>query len=71
MRRPLRSNGIFQRSDGKVEVVGAAYVTLNYGGKKENVSMTESYPAKLVGRFDDTNAFVIESAAVDTSDFFG
>ncbi|MET4455458.1 hypothetical protein [Bradyrhizobium sp. RT3b] len=64
-------DGIFNTPAGKFEAVGTAYVTLNYGGKRDAASMPDSFPVRIIGSFDRTaNKVTIEDVQVDTSSFF-
>ena len=63
--------GIFERPDGSFEVVGTAYVRLNYGGKDDQSSMSDSYPTRISGLFDEkTKTAKITEVDVDTSSFY-
>src|SRR5947209_4864094 len=38
-------DGIYETDSNKFQAVATAYVTLNYGGKGDSSSMSDSYPA--------------------------
>ena len=62
--------GIFESTSNDFEVVATVFVTLNYGGRKEQ-SMSDSYPAYVKGTYDEaTQAASIEEVVVDTSSFY-
>ena len=65
-------DGIFQDTDDedKFEAVATVYVTLNYGGSRDAVSIPDSYPAIVYGNFDE-NQISVDSIMIDTSSFYG
>jgi len=62
-------SGVFQTENGGFEVSATAYVTLQYGGRSDHTSMSDSYPAVVKGRFDGGKP-VIERIEVDNSSFY-
>jgi hypothetical protein len=60
---------IFQRPDKGFEASAVVYVTLNYGGKRDAVSMPDSYPAVIEGKLSGDRV-KIEKIRVDTSSFY-
>jgi hypothetical protein len=63
--------GVFQSKDGKrFEATATVYVTLNYGGKSEAVSMPDSYPALVTGEILPGGKIQVENVDVDTSSFY-
>ena len=64
-------DGIFEGPTGSFHAIGDVYVTLRYGDKKDNSSMSDSYPVQIDGTFDRTEGTVaIERVSVDTSSFY-
>ena len=61
---------VFQRPGGRFEASAIVYVTLNYGGKRDGVSMPDSYPAVIEGKISGKKV-EIERIRVDTSSFYG
>ena len=62
--------GIFQRGDGEFTAVATVYVALNYGGKGDDISSNDSFPAQVEGHFDKDQNAVIDRVNVDTSAFY-
>lgn len=63
-------DGIFSvEGTDQFEATATIYVTLNYGGSRDGVSMNDSYPAYVRGRLDASRV-LIESVHVDTSSFY-
>lgn len=60
---------VFQKPDGGYEASAVVYVTLNYGGKKDGVSMPDSYPAVVEVKIADGQV-TVERIRVDTSSFY-
>jgi hypothetical protein len=60
---------IFQTSATEFEAAGTVHVMLNYGSKKDAVSIPDSYPAIIRGHFDGGANVEIDSVEVDTSSF--
>jgi hypothetical protein len=65
-------DGVFT-SDGGATFQAACtiYVTLNYGGRRDDVSMADSYPATVHGTIDAEGVVAVDHVDVDTSSFFG
>ena len=64
-------DGIFEGPSESFQVVGDVYVTLNYGGKDDGSSMSDSYPVQLTGKFDrKTKRASIDHVSIDTSSFY-
>ena len=60
--------GIFESTSGDFEVIATVFVTLNYGSRKEQTSMSDSYPAYVKGTYDEvTQTVSIKEVSVDTS----
>ncbi len=63
--------GIFESTSTDFEVVATVFVTLHYGSKKEQTSMSDSYPAHVRGTYDEvTHKVSIDKVSVDTSSFY-
>jgi len=60
---------IFKRDNDQFEASAVVYVTLNYGGRKDGVSMPDSYPATVRGELTKDGAIVTD-ISVDTSSFY-
>ncbi|MBV8687795.1 MAG: hypothetical protein JOZ90_05720 [Alphaproteobacteria bacterium] len=60
---------IFPVSTDRFEAAGTIHVTLNYGGKRDAVSIPDSYPAIVRGHHDGSANVDIDSVEVDTSSF--
>lgn len=64
-------SGIFEvAGTNDFEVIGDVYVTLNYGGKNDSLSMGDSFPFHAFGRFEAKNKAIIEHFKVDTTAFY-
>jgi hypothetical protein len=63
-------DGLFEEPDGHFQAVGSIYVTLNYGGKRDATSMSDSYPFHAFGRLADDGSASVERIEVDTSSFY-
>ncbi len=64
-------DGIFQSKDGRrFEATATVYVTLNYGGRSDDVSIPDSYPALVTGEIRPDGSIQIDHVGVDTSSFF-
>lgn len=64
-------DGLFESPDASTfEAIGSVYVTLNYGGKKDGLSMADSYPFHAFGRFQSEGQATVERLKVDTSSFY-
>lgn len=61
--------GLFETNDNKFEASATVYVTLNYGGKRDKVSMPDSYAAIVRGTMEDDQVKITE-IEVDTSGFY-
>jgi hypothetical protein len=66
----VHPDGVFDAGKGNFEAVATAYVTLQYGGKREHTAMSDSYPAKISGTIDSKGNVQIKSVTVDTSSFY-
>lgn len=62
-------SGVFETDSDGFEVSATAYVTLQYGGRNDHVSMSDSYPAIVRGRFDGGKPIFTE-IEVDNSSFY-
>lgn len=63
-------DGIFSvEGTDEFEATATIYVTLQYGGSRDGVTMSDAYPAYVRGRFN-RDAVQIESIRVDTSSFY-
>lgn len=51
------------------EATATIYVTLQYGGSRDGVTMSDSYPAYVKGHFE-RGSVQIDSVSVDTSSFY-
>jgi hypothetical protein len=61
---------VFEKKDGGFEASAIVYVTLNYGGKNDKVSMPDSYPAVVEGTIDREGHPSVDRIQVDTSSFY-
>jgi hypothetical protein len=67
----VNPDGIFEGPPGSFQAVGSVYVILNYGGKRDSSSMSDSYPVLVTGKLDRAAKTVsVETVAVDTSSFY-
>jgi len=62
--------GIFEVGGDGFVAVATVYVGLNYGGKKDSFSTSESFPAQVQGHFESNGKAVVDSVSVDTSSFY-
>ncbi|WP_395944055.1 hypothetical protein [Brevundimonas sp.] len=67
-------DGIFKvgKSDEKsntFEANATVYVTLQYGGSKDGVAMSDAYPASVAGHFEQDRV-VIDQVTVNTRSFY-
>lgn len=63
--------GVFRvRDTNKFEAACTVYVELNYGGSRDGVSISDSYPATVYGAISDSDEVEISDILVDTSSFF-
>ncbi len=62
--------GVFVTPEGNFEVSGTVYVTLQYGGSRDSVSMSDSYPAIVSGGFSEDGSPEIQRIDVDNSSFY-
>lgn len=63
--------GVFRvRDTNKFEAACTVYVELNYGGSRDGVSISDSYPATVYGTISDSDEVEISDILVDTSSFF-
>ena len=65
----VNPEAIFRKPDGGFEASGVIYITLNYGGNRDPVSMPDSYPAVVRGTLSNDIAKITEIEA-DTSSFY-
>lgn len=63
-------NGVYRTGMNTFEAVANVYVTLQYGGKRDASSMSDSYPAQVSGTISANNEIEIKSIKVDTSSFY-
>jgi hypothetical protein len=62
--------GIFEAGDNGFEAVATVYVDLNYGGRKDSFSTSDSLPAQVQGHFEPDGRAIVDSVSVDTSSFY-
>lgn len=63
-------DGVFRvKGTDRFEANATIYVTLQYGGSNDGLTLSDSYPAYVKGRVTDGKP-EIESISVDTSSFF-
>lgn len=65
----INPEAIFPTGPTAFEAAGTVHVTLNYGGKRDAVSIPDSYPAIIRGHHDGLEKVEIQSVEVDTSSF--
>ena len=68
---PFAESAVFEH--GRFKVPATIGVTLNYGGKSDAVSMTDSFPAEIeieILRLEKTVEVVVRDITVDTSSFY-
>ncbi|MGA2312094.1 MAG: hypothetical protein ABSF87_06975 [Xanthobacteraceae bacterium] len=63
-------DGIFKTNKKHFDAIATVYVTLNYGGKRDRTSMSDSYPARVTGSIIGKNNVTIDSMTIDTSSFY-
>ena len=64
-------DGVFTRDEGaSFSAACTIYVSLNYGGSRDGVSMSDSFPATVSGHFEDDGSIDIDNVSVDTTSFF-
>lgn len=64
-------DGIFEGPPGGFQAIGNVYVTLNYGGKRDSASISDSFPVRMSGKIDRAKKVVsIDRVEVDTSSFY-
>ena len=61
--------GILKAQSNGFEASATVYITLNYGGSRDSVSMPDSYPAVVRGVFENSRASITE-VDVDTGSFY-
>jgi hypothetical protein len=62
---------IFISNDrSKFEASGIVYVELNYGDKRDNFSMPDSFPATITGNIGQDGSAKVTDIQVDTSSFY-
>ena len=61
--------GILKAGPDGFEASATVYITLNYGGSRDHVSMPDSYPAVVRGVLDANGAAITE-VDVDTGSFY-
>lgn len=63
-------DGIFTvTGTNRFEATATIYVTLQYGGSRDDVAMSDAYPASVAGHFE-RGKVVIDSVSVDTRSFY-
>lgn len=63
-------DGVFLvKGTEKFEATATIYVTLQYGGSRDGVTMSDSYPAYVTGHFGRDGVH-IDDVTVDTSSFY-
>lgn len=65
----ISPDAIFTVAPERFEASGIIYITLNYGGSRDSVSMPDSYPAVVRGHFTENGA-EIDEVEVDTGSFY-
>ena len=68
---PFAESAVFQH--GRFKVPATIAVTLNYGGKADPVSMTDSFPAEIeieILASEKADQVVVRDISVDTSSFY-
>jgi hypothetical protein len=65
----ILSDGIFEVAPGRFEASATVYLTLEYGGSRDSVSIPDSYPAVVRGTFDKGTVEITE-IEVDTGSFY-
>ena len=63
--------GIVIETDGTFEAAATIYITLNYGSRKDPVSMSDAYPSIVRGTVDDHSNVTVSEIVVDTESFYG
>jgi Predicted pPIWI-associating nuclease len=58
--------GVFTEAESGFAAIATVYVNLEYGGKKDAVIASESFPAEVHGHFEN-GAAVIDTVSVNTS----
>lgn len=67
----VNPEGVFRvGNSNRFEAACTVYVQLNYGGSRDGVSMSDSYPATVYGTISEDHSVDITDIAVDTSSFF-
>jgi hypothetical protein len=66
----VNPDAIFTSGENRFEASATVYVTLTYGGSRDNVSIPDSYPAIVRGHFNVDGEAEVEQIEVDTSSFF-
>lgn len=62
--------GTLIADDGQFEAAATIYITLQYGGSRDNVSMSDSYPATVFGHIDAQGTVEVDRIEVDTESFY-
>lgn len=55
--------------DGNFEAIASIYITLTYGSRDDQTSMSDEYPASITGRLTNDGP-EIDAITVDTSSFY-
>lgn len=63
------SEGILHSSNNAFEASATVYVTLRYGGRRDEVSIPDSYPAVVRGTINNNNVKITE-IDVDVGSFY-
>ncbi len=67
----VNPEGVFRVGNSeRFEAACTVYVQLNYGGSRDGVSMSDSYPATVYGTISEGAGVEITNISVDTSSFF-
>jgi len=61
--------GILRAGEAGFEASATVYITLNYGGSRDSVSMPDSYPAVVRGTIEN-DQITISEIDVDTGSFY-
>jgi hypothetical protein len=62
-------DGVFETEANKFEAVANAYVILGYGSGQHLTEMSDTYPARVAGRYESNGVVHIDKVTIDTSSF--
>lgn len=64
-------DGIFEISKNDFKAIATVYVTLRYGDRNDQTSMSDSYPVHVEGTYDaEAGTASITKLFIDTSSFY-